>query len=191
MTICCVGHGPSLRGRRLGGLVDSHTVVRIESAVTPRFPLRNAYVRYRKHDWGAKTDWWYFGGLPMFDHRLMDANGEKVHAIDTQQEPNLLTEWRLLSQGLKLWPLSSGICMVIMVCHFLRPARIVLAGMDSLLAGDPIGSPYERGNGHVVKEQIQCDYEAEKLFLPMLEARYNVRISALELEARADPQGVC
>jgi hypothetical protein len=172
VIVCCVGHGPSLRGRGLGKSIDQCVVARISPRAESTGP---AFVDLcgKEEDYGTRTDYMFLEAYGCFYR--MDSRRTWIRQGEIR---SVLSTW--ISKVRHTPPrLSRGFQTIVAVCHILRPETILLAGYDSLWGGARRGEPYERMDGSCIASQDQCDYEREKSLLAEVERP--VRRASLEL----------
>lgn len=151
MQVCIVGHGKSLQGAKRGAAIDSHdVVVRLKKG----WMLCNS----RPDDYGGKCDYVFastevpgvfHGARPangfvaypkngFFDEKIIDALAEEIFV-----PLNLCNFWNhhFRQSGARHPNMSLGLASVAVFAHELRPAEIVIAGMDSIMHPD---QPFER-----------------------------------------------
>lgn len=139
-----VGHGPSLKGAKLGRKIDEQRVVRLKNC---------SELLKQKEDYGSRTDvmcsstevvhhlpkvkaseYWCYPKKGRYDERLihsleMKVSGRVIVAL-AECEP-----WNEVFRGLgaKHPNVSTGLAAIIIALELTRPKTLTIAGFDKLL----------------------------------------------------------
>lgn len=191
MKICIVGHGPSLKGRGLGQLIDSHEkVVRLKGSGNV----------IGKRDYGSKTDalcasteimgtffkanageYWAYPKKGVYN--LIGA-GELIGRLEKPVMIPLTfcNHWngRFRQMGACHHNVSTGMAAILISVHRWQPHEIVLAGFDTLLNPsvkfDRNPEIPRSGDGPYPNH----DWQKENELLTVLRNVYKVDIHAIE-----------
>lgn len=119
-----IGHGPSIVGKALGGLIDASTVIRLKGAPMPD-----------PEDWGARTD--YLSTTK--PHYCSDTQAERwIFGPPTKGYRHAdVDRWLAYFEPFRTSPKrrkpSNGLCAVFCAVEFLNPDKIGVIGFDSIL----------------------------------------------------------
>jgi hypothetical protein len=189
MEICIVGHGPSLRGRRLGLQIDLHPIV---------VRLKGCSPVLGTEDYGFKADHLCasteimgtffdvpagsFWGYPKkgdynFDRTvrvIMDLGAPVMIPL------KLCNHWNEVFRGMggRHPNVSTGMAAIIIAAHYYEPTVIRLAGFDTLM--DP-SLEFTR-NDDIPRSgvgKIDHDWETEHKLLDKLREAYHCEIKTL------------
>jgi Glycosyltransferase family 29 (sialyltransferase) len=191
LKICIVGHGPSLKGSKLGKEIDSHDkVVR----------LKGSACVIRSEDYGSKVDaicasTEVMGNFFKFmapEYWAYPKNGHfnpsgAINVIARLERPVMIplehcNYWnqRFRQMGAQHPNVSTGTAAILIAIKRWCPKKIILAGFDTLM--DP-SVPFDRnmdiprtGDGPYPNH----DWEKEKLLLRVLSHVYGVSIEPLD-----------
>lgn len=191
LNACIVGHGPSLKGKRLGRIIDSYDrVVR----------LKGSSPVYGAEDYGSKVDavcastelMGAFFKLSCQEYWAYPKNGFfsgplALSVITRLGKPvmiplQLCNEWNQVFRGLGACHnnVSTGMAAIIMAIDRWYPKEIILAGFDTLMNPEV---PFDR-NHEIPRSGLGAypnhDWKKENELLKILEATYGVSIHAIE-----------
>lgn len=194
MKVCVVGHGPSLKGAKLGKQIDAcDKVVRLKNC---------QMLLAEPHNYGKKTD-------VMCSSTEVMTNMHKVKASEYWGAPKALThnqarienfrrrvkgEVLVFQELMDLWNafflelggkhknVSTGLAAVIISLDRYKPDTVVLAGFDKVLnpssegyqctVPTPFNDDGRRDTGH--------DWQTELAMLPYLGAAYEAEIVSID-----------
>jgi len=186
MTVCIVGHGPSLIGASLGSKIDSYpTIVRMKHC----FKLL-----MNQRDFGKRTDYMCSSTevmpnmLPVKakEYWCYPKRGRWNKALELQMKHvpyiiplELCEKWNVWFRNQKsergdIPNYSTGMAAIIITMDRLRPKKIVLAGFDSLLNPE---IPYTSTlSDRSYLNQIGHDWKIENRMLDLLSKEYNCEV---------------
>ena len=194
VSVCIVGHGPSLKGSGLGNEIDKHFVVRLKNC---------SMLLAEVEDYGKKTDamcsstevlphlpkvkareYWGYPKLGTYSPRRV--KWLKRH-VDSQAKVHVPLEacnlWNaaFLELGGRHSNLSTGLGAAVIALEIKKPQVLILAGFDNVWAPETTGylstvptafnSGGTKDTGH--------DWATERKLLPYLAAHYKAEIRNL------------
>lgn len=190
LTICVVGHGPSLIDQKKGSAIDEFDlVIRLKGCG----PL----IRDHTEDYGTRVDalcmttevpglvfdviagqYWFYPKNGSYDEvRTFDVVAKRGAPFMIPLD--LVNHWNKRFREEAGFPnVSTGIAAVIIAAHYYEPETIALAGFDTVL--DPSKS-FERHPGipRTGVGEIKHDWKAEHELLSLIEKAYDTRIVSL------------
>ena len=189
MNIIIVGHGPSLIGKKLGGVIDSYDLV---------VRLKGSASVLGTEDYGKRCDvlcmstevvgLGYIAKPEVFWLYPKKGDYDRV-AIGTFvggcERPVLLPlgmfrDWNksFVERGAKHPNVSTGMAAIMIAGIYMSPETIVLAGFDSLVNPEV---PFTRNNAipRTGTGVITHDWEIENVFLKELSESYGFTVSTL------------
>lgn len=194
ISVCIVGHGPSLKGALLGPEIDKHFVVRLKNC---------SMLLAEPHDYGSKTDAMcsstevlaylpkikaseYWGYPKKGDYSPKRVNWLKRHVDQSSKvfvplEACKLWNAAFLELGGMHPNVSTGMGAVIIALELKRPKVLYLAGFDNVL------NPKTKGYRCTVPtvfndggtKDTGHDWFTENQLLPYLATSYQVEIKNL------------
>ncbi len=190
ITVCIVGHGPSLKGAEKGNLIDSHDkIVRLKGA---KHVLGTEDYGNKVTSVCASTEiMGTFFGIDAQEFWAYPKNGSfngygAINVISRLERPVMIplyfcNEWnqRFRDLGAKHPNVSTGTAAILISIKRWVPKRILLAGFDTLL--DPSiefdRNPAIPRSGH--GPYPNHDWEKELELIRILEKEYGVKIECM------------
>lgn len=192
LTICVVGHGPSLIDQKKGSAIDEFDlVIRLKGCG----PLIHNY----SEDYGTRVDalcmttevpklvfdvvagqYWFYPKNGTYDEvRTFDVVAKRGAPFMIPLD--LVNHWNKRFReevGAGFQNVSTGLAAAIIAAHYYEPAMIVLAGFDTVL--DPYKA-FERHPGvpRTGVGEIKHDWHAEHAMLGMISRAYDTTIASI------------
>ena len=198
-----MGHGPSLKGLRLGLLIDAHErVCRLKQGFRRREENPEDYGRKMNFIcsslktwngyWKVKYDeYWGYVMYPGPEKKLKEIRehyGSTRIRIELRDVQNWLKAYESMAdiadpprpmsrEGDEPW-FSTGMGAIVIACAGYRPERLVLAGFDNVLSGERDGfKSVLRDSTHKYPPHA---WNVEKEMVPLIADYYGVEIVHLQ-----------
>ena len=190
LTICVVGHGPSLVGKKLGEKIDQFDVV---------VRLKGCAPVLGTEDYGSRADalcmstevpglvfnvvagqYWFYPKNGAYDQvRTFDVIAKRGAPFMIPLD--LCNHWngKFREAGATHPNVSTGLAAILVAAHYYEPALVVLAGFDTLL--NP-GLEFTR-NDEIKRTGVGSslhDWKAENALLPTIEKAYDTQIVSID-----------